>query len=277
MANSKLNTIDSTSSVLVTLRTNITNNDVMAIKSIVTLPEPAIRFSKVNLPGTTILDKANLNLIFLNYWQLLKKKTNVNKILIDNLDTDIEFNEQNFVDNIKSYVLNLNYEDIKGISKSEIYEKFVKMIIPKTKILFNLMKKYIIGKLSIVDVVSYLEPFLIYSDDLTYMQYVEITKFIDEKISEYNRKYIEKSRLFKSILSLRSDQPIFSSAYSIINILDNKLRDDVFAEGYGLNDPEKIFTNSEILRKITIKDYAKLYTTALSLQSVPLMLSLIHI
>jgi hypothetical protein len=271
LANSKLNTIDSTGSVLVTLRTNITNNDVMAIKSIVTLPEPAIRFSKVNLPGTTILDKANLNLIFLNYWQLLKKKTNVNKILIDNLDTDIEFNEQNFVDNIKSYVLNLNYEDIKGISKAEIYEKFVKMIIPKTKILFNLMKKYIVGKLSIVDVVSYLEPFLIYSDDLTYMQYVEITKFIDEKISEYNRKYIEKSRLFKSIVSLRSDQPIFSSAYSIINILDNKLRDDVFTEGYGLNEPEKIFKNSEILRKITIKDYAKLYTTALSLQSAPLM------
>ena len=65
----------------------------------------------------------------------------------------------------------------------DIYVKFIKNIIPKTKILFNLMKKYITGKLSIVEVVSYLEPFLIYTDDLTYRQYVEITDFINSKIS----------------------------------------------------------------------------------------------
>jgi len=271
LANSKLDTIDSTGANLVTIRTNITSNDILSVKSIVTLPEPTIRFSKINLPGTNILDKANLNLIFLNYWELLKKKTNVNNIFIDNLETNIEFNEQNYVDSIKNYVLNLNYEDVRGMTKAEIYDKFVKLIIPKTKVLFNLMKKYISGKLSIVDVVSYLEPFLIYSDDLTYMQYTEITKFIDEKISEYNKKFIERSRLFKSITSLRSEKPIFSVVYSILDILDKNLSDDVFNEGYGIFEPEKTFTNTEILRKMTIKDYTKLYTTALSLQSVSLM------
>jgi len=48
------------------------------------------------------------------------------------------------------------------------------------------MKKYIKGKLSIVDVVGYLEPFLIYTNDLTFKQYSEIVEFIDSKISEYN-------------------------------------------------------------------------------------------
>ena len=271
LANSKLDTIDSTGAVLITIRSNISTNDVMDIKSFVTLPEPVIRFSRINLPGTNILDKTNLNRIFINYWQLLKKKTGIQNIFIDKLDTEIDFNEQNFVDSIKNYVLNLNYEDVKGMTKAEIYDKFIKLIVPKTKILFNLMKKYIVGKLSIVDVVSYLEPFLIYSDDLTYMQYKEITQFIDEKISQYNKKYIERSRLFKSIVSLRSDQPIFSIAFSVINILDKRLRDEVFNEGYGINEPEKTFTNSEILRKILLKDYSKLYTTALSLQSAPLM------
>ena len=271
LANSKLDTIDSTAANLITLRTNITSNDVMSIKSLATLPEPAIRFSKVNLPGTSIMDKANLNQLFLNYWQLLKKNTHVNNVFIDNLDTDIDFNEQNFVDSIKNYVLNLNYEDMRGMSKAEIYEKFVKMIIPKTKVLFNLMKKYINGKLSIVNVVAYLEPFLVYSDDLTYMQYTEITKFIDEKISEYNKKYVERSRIFKSILSIRSDQPIFSFVFSIIDIIDKNLRYDVFKQGYDLDEPEKTFTNAEILRKIIINDQAKIYTTALSMQSAPLM------
>ena len=271
LANSKLDTIESTGSVMVTLRTNITSNDIMDIKSFVTLPEPIIRFSRINLPGTNILDKTNLNLVFLNYWQLLKKKTHINNIFVDNLETDIDFNEQNFVDSIKNYILNLNYENTKSMTKNEIYEKFVKMIVPKTRVLFNLMKKYIVGKLSIVDVVSYLEPFLIYTDDLTYMQYKEITQFIDQKISEYNKKYIDRSRIFKSLASMRSDQKIFSNTFSIIDILDKQLRDEVFYEGYGFYEPEKIFTNSEILRKMIIKDYSKLYTTALSLQSAPLM------
>ena len=68
----KLDTIDSAGAKFVTVRTNVTNNDVLSIKSFITLPEPVIRFSKINLPGTNILDKANLNLSFLNYWQLLK-------------------------------------------------------------------------------------------------------------------------------------------------------------------------------------------------------------
>ena len=35
------------------------------------------------------------------------------------------------------------------------------------------MQKYITGKLSVIDVVGYLEPFMIYSDDITFMQFKE--------------------------------------------------------------------------------------------------------
>ena len=194
---------------LKTQRVHITKPDTLSIKSFLFLPEPAIKFSKVTLPGTDILTKANLNLVFLNYWEFLKKKTNVNDIFIDTLENDIEFNENNFANNIKQYILNLSEEETNGMTKDEIYTKFVKIIVPKTKILFNLMKKYITGKLSIVDVVSYLEPFLIYSDYLTYMQYIDIIKFIDTRISEYNIKFVERSRLF-SILT-----------YSIVKRLTN--------------------------------------------------------
>ena len=180
----KLDTLEATTnSRLVTIRTNLTPPDTMSIKSFITLPEATIRFSKINLPGTNMLDRANLNAVFLNYWQLLKKKTNVNPIFIDSLNEEIEFNESNFVNSIKNYVLNLNEDEIKGLSKEDIYNKFIDIIVPKIRVIFNLMKKYITGKLSIVDVVGYLEPFLIYPDDLTYSQYVDITKFISEKIS----------------------------------------------------------------------------------------------
>jgi len=267
----KLQSIESTNSKLVTVRTNISENDVMSISSFITLPEPVIRFSKVNLPGTSILDKANLNLHFFNYWQLLKKKTKVNLNFVDNLDNELEFDENDFANNIKQFILNLNQEENKGSSK-KIYTKFIKSFIPKIKILFNLMKKYITGKLSIVDVVSYLEPFLMYTDDLTYKQYEEITKFIYEEIDKYNKNYQERARIFSALVSKKSmTSGVSSNSYSVMNVLQKKLRDDIFEDSYDITNTDFIFSNSEILRKITLIDYTRLYTTAISTQNFPLM------
>jgi hypothetical protein len=264
----KLDTIDSSGGKNVTVRTNMTPDDYMSIKSVMFLPEPVIRFSKINLPGTNILDKVNLNNAFLNYWQFLRKNTNVNLNFIDNFDDEIQFNEQNFANNIKEYVLNL--PETQDLTLSETYKKYLNHIIPKTRVLFNLMKKYITGKLSIVEVVSYLEPFLIYSDDLTYMQYVEIIDFINEKISEFNKKFVERSRVFKSLSNIKSSAPIPTRAYSIIESINRNMRNIVINEGYDISDPT-FFTNSEILRKLTLRDYTKLYTTALSIQNFSLM------
>jgi len=264
----KLDTIDSTSARMVTVRTNMTPDDYMSIKSVIFLPEPVIRFSKINLPGTNILDKVNLNNAFLNYWEFLRKNTNVNLNFIDNFDDEIQFNEQNFANNIKQYILNL--PETQNLSSSETYKKYINHIIPKTRILFNLMKKYITGKLSIVEVVSYLEPFLIYSDDLTYMQYIEIIDFINQKISEFNKNFIERSRAFNSITSIKSSSVIPTRAYTIIEGLNRNMRNIVINEGYDISDPT-FFTNSEILRKLTLRDYTRLYTTALSIQNFPLM------
>ena len=183
LGSSKLDTLDATSSRLITTRVKMTNPDTMSIKSFMTLPEPTIRFSRINLPGSSLLDKANLNQVFLNYWEFLKKKTAVTNVIVEDINDELSFDDNNYVNNIKNYTLSLSNEDKKGLTNQEIYSSFIKSIVPKTKMLFDLMKKYIIGKLSIVDVVGYLEPFLIYTDDLTYMQYVVINNFISSQIS----------------------------------------------------------------------------------------------
>ena len=279
MGLTKLDTMDVTNSRLITTRVKMTNPDTMSIKSFVTLPESVIRFSKINLPGTTMLDRANLNQIYVDYWQMLKKKTTVNNVIIENLEGEIEFNENNFVNTIKNYVLNLSTEDKRGLNSEEIYSQFVNTIIPKTKVLFDLMKKYITGKLSIVDVVAYLEPFLVYTDDLTYMQYKEITRFIDDKISEFNKKYIERSRLFQTLRKFTKSNIIFTNAFSVISIIETSknLRSDVFdayditIDGSELRYGYSDYTNSELLRKISLKDKGRLYASAISLESAPLM------
>jgi hypothetical protein len=250
---------------LVTKRVNITSDDTLSIIKFLTLPEPVIRFSKINLPGTSLLEKACLNLTFLNYWQLLRQKTIIHT---KSIDSDILSSEDDFASSIKEYVLNLSNQQTQEMTKSEMYLLLANNIVPKTKVLFNLMKKYIIGKLSIVDVVSYLEPFLIYTDDLTYMQYVDITSFIDTKISENNKKFNEKRSLYKRLNN--KTNLVAKNEYSIVKLINPEYQYQVFNEGYNLINTN-IFTNLELLQKITIHDYLKLYTATISLQSIPLM------
>jgi hypothetical protein len=261
----------------------LTNPDLLFISSFITLPEPAIRFSRINLPSSSILDRANLNHTFINYWKLLKKNTKVHNININSLNKDIEYDEFNFVNNIKNYVLNLeldelkNDEELKQMNKDQIYQKFINTIIPKTIVLFNLIKKYIIGKLSIVDVVGYLEPFNIYSNNLTYLQYKAITEFIDNKISNFNKKMLSRLNSFSrlNLSSLNNANKNKNTIFSIVDTLQQQqqynTRTDVL-DAYDLYDLSKTSaTNSEILRKLSLKDNKRLYSIAISLQNVPLM------
>ena len=65
--------------------TDITDNNTISIRSLLTLPEPVVRFSNINLPKTDILRRANLNEHFIQYWQLLNNSTKVQTInLADN-------------------------------------------------------------------------------------------------------------------------------------------------------------------------------------------------
>ena len=264
-------------SKLVAHRVKVTENDPISINSIITFPEPTVRFSQINLPGTNLLVRSNLNLNFLNYWQLLKQQTELTKITIDGLDNEIEYDDTNFVDNIKQYLLDLTeYEKPKEITNLDIYKIFLRTIIPKTRILFSLVKKYIKGRLSLVDVVNYLEPFMIYPIDLTYMQYKEINTFIFNKIKEYNSKFKEYSMAFSSLRYTKNQDkkdttfsnPLFE--LMTLNTRQNKLREEVIKK-YGL-DPNKFnVSGSNFLKDITLADYGNLYNTAVALSNVSLM------
>jgi hypothetical protein len=258
------------------VRVKLTQPDDLYLKSVMTLPEPFIRFSQINLPGTNILNRANLNSIFINYWQLLKKSTNVEVISVNNFNDNIDYNENNFVNNIKNFVNNLSEDDKRGFTKTEIYNQFIDIVVPKTRILFNLMKKYIHGKFSIIDVVSYLEPFLIYTDNLTYQQYRDIISFINEKISEYNKNFIERSKLFYSLKNMNMSAKLMPfAAFPVVNIVSDKnnKRRELF-DDYDIdidnNLKDDSYSNNEILRKITVKDSSKLYSATLILQNMHL-------
>lgn len=261
-------------------RVKLTQNDLISINSIITLPEPTVRFSRINLPGTNLLVKSNLNFNFLNYWQLLKQHTTLTSIVIDGLDNEIEYNDTNFVDNIKQYVLDLSdYERPENLTNVDIYKIFLKTIIPKIRVLFSLVKKYINGRLSMVDVVHYLEPFLIYPIDLTYMQYNDINKFIYDKIKDYNMSFKEYSiafssiKYFKSKNDNRNDSTSYVYSNELFNLLDTnvKLKQDIFNDYDVLTSNQMLISPSEFIKKITLEDYGNLFNTAVALTNIKLM------
>lgn len=243
-------------------RVPMTPNDILSIQSFLTLPEPVVRFSRIDLPGTNIMEKAMLNQTFIHMWRLLKQKTTVQPVFIG--DADISYDENEFVNNIKNFVY-ANIEKLNSDNKNEIYRQFVEHIVPRTKELFSLMKKYMKGKLTIVDVITCLEPFLVYTDSLTYSQYLDITKFIRDQVYNYNKNYVERSKIFAQLKLSSSNQQL----NEVVNDISGKYRNAI-KDSYSLGDN---ITTQEATRKIVTTDLSRLYAAALSLENDKLILS----
>uniref|UniRef100_A0A6C0BA64 Uncharacterized protein n=1 Tax=viral metagenome TaxID=1070528 RepID=A0A6C0BA64_9ZZZZ len=260
----RLETDQMTGSKMITHLVDLTKPDILAISSITMLSEPVIRYSRIGLPCTNILDKSNLNMTPLNYWQLLTNNTSMKNIIIDNLDEKLSLDEDDFVQGNKNYVFSSPEYNI------ENYTRFLSKFIPKTRVLFNMIKKYIHGKLSLVDVVSTLEPFLVYIDDITFKQYEEMNTFIIEKIAEYNTRFAKRGNDFNLLkrISKESVTPSNTRITKLIN--DPTLFSEVF-EKYDFPKTEYL-SNSETILQLTKDDCSRLYDSALSLENLHLMI-----
>ena len=161
----------------------MTPADTLTLKSFVMLPEPTVAYSRINLHTISIMDKSRLNQHNLNYWQLLRKTTRISTRTIDDLDEHIAFNSRDFLSDIKEYVLN------REITDADRYAEYLRIVVPRTRVLFDLVKKHLRGSLTLSEIVDYLEPFMVYHRDLTYRQYTDMVGFLRERIRDHKRNY----------------------------------------------------------------------------------------
>lgn len=244
-------------------RVKLTPNDRITIKSFISLPEPTVRYSHINLPRTNILDKSSLNLNNLSYWKFLNQKTAVNQYVVDELDKEIPFDEKTYLTDVKEYMLNESIED------PDKYKKYLNAIIPKTRILFELVKKHINGKLSLYSIVKFLEPFLIYQKDLSFKQYETISQFIDEKIINFKKNYINKIKEFRVLKQKDSYEEQSDNAEIIEDLRFNDTsrvpdKRDIY-EYYDIQ--KNTSSSNEILNKMNVFDYCKYYSSVVSMAS----------
>ena len=267
-----------TGSKMIANTIKLTPNNTLYLKSMLMLSEPFVRYTHISLPATNILKKADLNRIPFYYFDKLKRKTFVNVQAVDNETDKIEFDPATFLSGFTEFAPNTGFS-------SNTYEQYLNEMVPKTKIIFQLMQKYITGKLSLYDVVGQLEPFLIYTDDLTFQQYAEMMKFISMKILEYKKNYVNNQREFRKLLG-RSINPrsIHHSIYSLLegknNPTDYTSLQNTILTAYKIMDPNQgdrqriIYSSSEILNLINKTDYGDYFNSGVAISNLPLVSAL---
>jgi len=233
----------------------------MSIKSLMMLPEYAFKYAQAYLPETSILNRSSYSAKDFFVYTLLRKNAFLSTVDVKQGE-DTVYNPDTFLQNIMEIVP----EDSEDVAKD--YKAFLEQAIPKTRIFFQLIKKYVTNNVSFYDIVHNLEPFMVYHDDITYKQYQEMTKFISDKIMEYKRDVQKKAREFKFLhfgkkFARRTKRPIFDIMNQIKNEQEEKMGEKLLLnERLGYNIPFRVvgeyenesklpvYTNSEIINRI---------------------------
>ncbi len=239
----------------------LTPSDSMDLMGFLILPEAAVLYSHINLPATSILKKTQLNQLQFNYWSALTRSTPVNiKTIVENQDSNIHFwQEGEFLGGLQAllFAQMQNFDD----RRPDTLRKFLNVMIPKTRILFDLIKKYIRKNTSYLAIIEYLEPFSIYPDDISFKQYQNIVSFMNTNILTLKKMLVERANIYKSYIHDHVSSA-FKNSYLFTTLHSHYVRNYVEAilEIYSLRKA----TTAEFIKTIITRDDGRLYTSALA-------------
>lgn len=250
------------------IRKDITPNDTMTLRSFLMLPEPVIRYSAITLPGTSIMTRASLSHHPFMLYRFLKRNLDIQSHNVSDITREINY-EKMEKDTNKSVFSDVHEFFLSDeILDEEKYHQFLDVIVPKTRFLIRLIRKYLNNRLSFLDVVKCLEPFTVYPSDISYKQYLEIRHVIKTRVEELkveiekrsnefvilrNAKYstsLLPNSLLRTISEKQEYSDMFFKAYEALSLLNNK-------------NSTSFYSTAEILQTMNDIDNGELYITLL--------------
>jgi hypothetical protein len=214
----------------------LTQPDEVNIQSFVTLPEPAIVFSNISLPETSIISRANMNKNFIQYWNLLRKNTSITQktIELEERETHSQYSESEMQQFTSSFMTFVSSQELDSREK---YNKFIQMFIPTTELLFDVMNKYVTGDITLTNYVAVLQPFMVYVRDLDTKQYNLIVSMIEQKILAYKAKLVQSAKEYAILSSKKyiSKCAAASALYSLLTDSKQVKFDTDILSIYGLS------------------------------------------
>ena len=258
------------------IRTPLTHPDTIAIKSFMTLPMQVTQYSKVDLPGTALIDRIPYHQCGFSIFRILKKRTEIVPYIIEDLSKELDYekmeaeSKEQFLERITEYSLDPSLIDQEN---PEILDKFLQTFIPKTQVLIRLLRKHLSKRLSFVSLINELEPFAIYPKDITFKQYSEIRRFIIEKIGELKGQIEEKRKEFSFMTNTRFALQLETMPILKLLLEDKDLMSN-FLLGYKLPEKEVLQSSStsfEILHRLMKYDQGTLLSKLIASIMSPLM------
>lgn len=250
-------------------RTPMTPNDTIEIKSLLVLPESVMKYSRIGLPGTSILEKSTLHEHPFFPFRLLRQKTDVIPNVIDDLTKEFDYKKQiaetgrEFLTGIQEFSIDPNLFAEK--QTDDLFHPFLESMVPKTRTLIQMIGKYMKDKISFLDVVKWMEPFMVYSQDITYKQEDDIRKFIMGKIKELNIQVGTRKKQFGIIRNIH---------YNInpeMNRISRLLTENPeFGESFAKQWSDKIFASESLYRMIEL-DHGHLFMNMITSIMISLM------
>ena len=275
-------TISANSGKKVYIREPMTPNDSLTMKSVIVLPKPALQFSNVDLPGSSILTKTNLSQNYLYLFRLLTKRVEVTPRIIDDFNKNMDklfwtdaIGDGSFEKTVQEFALDEKLEQ-----SSERFTKFLNSMVPDTTTLIGLLSMYhpnasLSKFLSMKRAVQALESFMVYEEDLNYTQYNAIRFFIKTQSKEYKLKLGEKSDDMRRLNDAQytGSTPFPPQMELILSEKRNLL--DVVIELYKIHTDTKNnsdwVSSSEWLSKITNCDNSNMFYTMLRTHMISLV------
>ena len=271
---------------------DLTPGDRLSLLGYLQLPEAFVRYSQINLPQTNILLKSNLNLIPFSYFNYLNRNSpsDININSIDQGQIPEKTDNENFLKDFEMFI----YEQTSNLDdrNQEHYTNFLNNMVPRTRSLFNMMKKYYKNSTSFLDILFQLQPFMVYANDITFKQYEEIVNFMRSNILKFKKHLVQNNTSYLNYTSHQYKNPTNSSVFNtgfknsyLFNLLESnnpttqqtemayKLSVVDLESGIATNQREKIST-SEFIKRIYTADYGSLFTNTIVIDDIDLFVGM---
>lgn len=275
--------------------TLLTPSENMTIQSWIAMPYSIVQFSKIRLPNTDILTRSILTE---HYWMKYRtftprRDTSNTKglpddFIIENLDTNIFSTRKDLGNRLgRSLATKFIQESCKSPihfvldptlvtdMPEEIYHAYLNSIIPNTFDLIEMVEPRISSfhGFNVPSFMEYLEPFLVYTGDMTYTQFNRIRFFIHKRIVDYRRKFQDRKDKYQKIsggilrISNGLDGRRSNPVHSILDV--GSKYDSIFKDVYKIHglipskegvSPARYVSGSEILREMTHRDTSNLFS-----------------
>ena len=177
------------------------------------------------------------------------------------------------INNLNNYVYDNGAYHEKQESRVDMYKKFLQVITPKSSVFFAQMKKNIKCQFSVVKVISFLEPYMIYAHAITLSLYRSIHHFIQDESLEYKKQLADYSAAFKTLE--RSQQSTKGDHVALLRSLlgtDYESFADKLNDSYDSNArSSQSISDSEFMKKVILSDSGQLLNKCVAFSNIALM------